>query len=135
MLRSACNSSCHSFPSCQLPSEFVSLSSVPMPSIDLTFVPISLGFTTVLTDDIVRSFRNTECCSSLSSTFAHQEELINVTQGTRCTIPSQRVTSPVSVRVSRDVFLMQISSSRDSDHVFFFLSQRFLGTCQIWKCW
>ena len=45
------------------------LSSVPMPSIDLnlwnrsrpsTFVPISLGFTSVLTDDIVRSFRNTK---------------------------------------------------------------------------
>ena len=45
------------------------LSSVPIPSIDLNlwnrsrpsaFVPISLGFTSFLTDDIVRSFRNTK---------------------------------------------------------------------------
>ena len=59
----------HSSPLHHLPSELVSLSSVPMPSIDLilwnrsrpsAFVPMSLGFTPVLTDDIVRSFRNTK---------------------------------------------------------------------------
>ena len=59
----------HSSPLYHLPGELVSLSSVPMPSIDLNlwnrsrpsaFVPISLGFTSVLTDDIVRSFRNTK---------------------------------------------------------------------------
>ena len=59
----------HSFPSCQLPGELVSLSFVPIPSIDINlqnrsrlnaFVPISLGFTSVLTDDIVSSFRNTK---------------------------------------------------------------------------
>ena len=52
-----------------LPGELVSLSSVPIPSIDLNlwnlsrpsaFVPMSLGFTSVLTDDIVTSFRNTK---------------------------------------------------------------------------
>ena len=52
---------------CQV--HLVSLSSVPMPSIDLNlwnlsrpsaFVPMSLGFTSVLTDDTVRSFRNTK---------------------------------------------------------------------------
>ena len=50
----------HSSPLYQLPSELVSLSSVPMPSIDLNlwnlsrpsaFVPMSLGFTSVLTDE------------------------------------------------------------------------------------
>ena len=55
---------CHSSPLYHLPGELVSLSSVPMPSIDLNlwnlsrpsaFVPMSLGFTSVLTDDIVRS--------------------------------------------------------------------------------
>ena len=55
----------HSSPLYHLPGELVSLSSVPMPSIDLNlwnlsrpsaFVPISLGFTSVLTDDIVKSF-------------------------------------------------------------------------------
>ena len=60
---------CHSSPVYHLPGELVSLSSVPMPSIDLNlwnrsrpsaFVPMSLGFTSVLTDDIVRSFRNTK---------------------------------------------------------------------------
>ena len=60
---------CHSSPLYHLPGELVSLSSVPMPSIDLNlwnlsrpsaFVPISLGFTSVLTDDIVKSFRNTK---------------------------------------------------------------------------
>ena len=59
----------HSSPRNHLPGELVSLSSVPMPSIDLNlwnlsrpsaFVPMSLGFTSVLTDDIVRSFRNTK---------------------------------------------------------------------------
>ena len=49
-----------------LPGELVSLSSVPMPSIDLNlwnlsrpsaFVPMSLGFTSVLTDDIVKKFQ------------------------------------------------------------------------------
>ena len=60
---------CHSFPSWQLPGELVSLSSVSILSIDLdlwnrsrpsAFVPMSLGFTSVLTDDIVSSFRNTK---------------------------------------------------------------------------
>ena len=60
---------CHSSPLYHLPGELVSLSSVPMPSIDLNlwnlsrpsaFVPMSLGFTSVLTDDIVSIFRNTK---------------------------------------------------------------------------
>ena len=60
---------CHSSPLYHLPGELVSLSSVPMPSIDLNlwnrsrpsaFVPMSLGFSSVLTDDIVTSFRNTK---------------------------------------------------------------------------
>ena len=60
---------CHSSPLYHLPGELVSLSSVPMASIDLNlwnrshpsaFVPMSLGFTSVLTDDIVNSFRNTK---------------------------------------------------------------------------
>ena len=60
---------CYSSPLYHLPGELVSLSSVPMPSIDLNlwnlsrpsaFVPMSLGFTSVLTDDIVKSFRNTK---------------------------------------------------------------------------
>ena len=51
------------------PSELVSTSFVPTPNIHLNlwnlsrpsaFVPISLGFTSVLTDDIVSSFRNTK---------------------------------------------------------------------------
>ena len=55
----------HSSPLYHLPSELVS---VPMPSIDVNlwnrsrpsaFVQISLGFTSVLTDDIVSSFWNT----------------------------------------------------------------------------
>ena len=59
----------HSSPLYHLPGELVSISSVPMPSIDLNlrnrsrpsaFVPISLGFMSVLTDDIVSSFRNTK---------------------------------------------------------------------------
>ena len=63
------DSHCHSSPLYHLPGELVSLSSVPMPSIDLNlwnlsrpsaFVPMSLGFTSVLTDDIVKSFRNTK---------------------------------------------------------------------------
>ena len=50
-----------------LPSELVSLCSVPMPNVDLNlwnlsrpsaFVPMSLGFTSVVTYDIVRSFGN-----------------------------------------------------------------------------
>ena len=54
---------CHSSPLYHLPGELVSLSSVPVPSIDLNlwnlsrpsaFVPMSLGFTSVLTDDIVK---------------------------------------------------------------------------------
>ena len=65
-IRSASNSSCHSFPSCQLPGELVS---VPIPNIDLNlynrsrpsaFVPMSLGSTSVLTADIVSSFPNTK---------------------------------------------------------------------------
>ena len=65
---------CRSFdsqssPLYHLPGELVSIRSVPIPSIDLSlwnrsrpsaFVPISLGFTSVLTDDIVRSFRKTK---------------------------------------------------------------------------
>ena len=59
----------HSSPVYHLPGELVSISSVPIPSIDLNlwnrsrpsaFVPFSLGFTSVLTDDIVSSFRNTK---------------------------------------------------------------------------
>ena len=59
----------HSSPLYHLPGELVSISSVPIPSIDLdlwnrsrpsAFVPISLGFTSALTDDTVRSFRNTK---------------------------------------------------------------------------
>ena len=59
----------HSSPLYHLPGELFSLSSVPMPSIDLSlwnrsrpsaFVPISLGFSSVLTDDIVKSVRNTK---------------------------------------------------------------------------
>ena len=59
----------HSSPLYHLPGELASLSSVPMPSIDLNlwnrsrpsaFIPMSLGFTSVLTDDIVKSFRNTK---------------------------------------------------------------------------
>ena len=59
----------HSSPLYHLPGELVSISSVPIPSIDLNlsnrscpsaFVPTSLGLTSVLTDDIVRSFRNTK---------------------------------------------------------------------------
>ena len=55
----------YSSPLYHLPGELVSLSSVPMPSIDLNlwnrsrpsaFVPMSLGFTSVLTDDIVKKF-------------------------------------------------------------------------------
>ena len=58
---------CQSSPLYHLPGELVSISSVPMPSIDLNlwnlsrpsaFVPMSLGFTSVLTDDIVKSFRS-----------------------------------------------------------------------------
>ena len=63
------DSHCHSSPLYHLPGDLVSLSSVPMPSIDLNlwilsrpsaFVPMSLGFTSVLTDDIVKSFRDTK---------------------------------------------------------------------------
>ena len=63
---------CHSSPLYHLPGELVSLSSVPMPSIDLNLwnlsrpsavVPMSLGFTSVLTDDIVKSFRNAKSSS------------------------------------------------------------------------
>ena len=63
------DSQSHSSPLYHLPGELVSLSSVPIPSIDLNlwnrsrpsaFVPMSLGFTSVLTDDIVRSFPNTK---------------------------------------------------------------------------
>ena len=59
----------HSSPLYHLPGELVSLGSVPMPSIELNlwnrsrpsaFVPMSLGLTSVLTDDIVESFRNTK---------------------------------------------------------------------------
>ena len=59
----------HASPLYHLPGELVSISSVSIPSIDLNlwnrsrpsaFDPISLGFTSVLTDDIVRSFRSTK---------------------------------------------------------------------------
>ena len=61
------DSQSHSSPLYHLPGELVSFSSVP--SIDLNlwnrsrpsaFVPMSLGFTSVLTDDIIGSFRNTK---------------------------------------------------------------------------
>ena len=80
---------------------------------------------------------------SFSSTFNRQGKLIHVTQGTRCALPCHRVTSPVSIRISRDVFQgltqvirfqcryrqveFQVSCS-------FQVSQRFLGSCQICKC-
>ena len=59
----------HSSPLYHLPGELVSISSVPIPCIDLNlwnlsrpsaFVPISLGFASVLTGDIARNFRNTK---------------------------------------------------------------------------
>ena len=64
----------HSSPLYHLPGELVSLSSVPIPSIDLNlwnlsrpsaFVPISLGFTSVLTDDIVKSFRKNQILNEI----------------------------------------------------------------------
>ena len=42
--------------------------------------------------------------SPLSSTFTRQEKLINITQSTRCAFPRHWITSPVSVRISRDAF-------------------------------
>ena len=63
------DSNSHSSPLYHLPGELHSLSSVPIPSIDLNlwnrsrpsaFVPIALGFISVSTDDIVSSFRNTK---------------------------------------------------------------------------
>ena len=56
---------CHSSPLYHLPGELVSLRSIPMPSIDLNLwnlsrpIPMSLGFTSFLTDDIDKSFRKT----------------------------------------------------------------------------
>ena len=63
----ACDFSCHSFPSYHVPGELVSTNSVSIPSIGLilqnrsrqsAFVPISLG--SVLIADIVSSFRSTK---------------------------------------------------------------------------
>ena len=63
------DSQSNSSPLYHLPGALVSISSVPIPSIDLNlwnrsrlsaFVPMPLGFTSVLTDDIVKSFRNTK---------------------------------------------------------------------------
>ena len=75
----------------------------------------------------------------LSSTFTRQEKLINVTQCARCAFPRHWITSPVSVRMSRDLFQglvqviwfqcryrqveIQLSCS-------FQISQHSLGTCQ-----
>ena len=73
-----------------------------------------------------------------------KETLINVTQGARCALPRHRVTSPVCIRISRDVFqsLAQVvrfrCRYRQREIQFtcsFHISQRFLGTCQICKCW
>ena len=75
--------------------------------------------------------------------FARQEKLSHVTQGTRCALSSHRVTSPVSMKISRDVFqvLAQVVwfPTRYRQEGFqvacsFQVSQRFLGTCQICKC-
>ena len=200
----------HSSSLYHLSDELVSLSSVPMSSIDLNlwnrshpsaFVPMSLGITSVLTDDIVKSFRNTKswmnrnlvwmcfilrlapcfvaiaravllsalacikndssmtfifACARinstdnapkayisdfpldkatvpLSSTFTRQQKSINVTQSARCAFPRHWITGPYSVRISRDMFRyrqieIQFSCS-------FQISQHFLGTCQICKCW
>ena len=63
------DSQSHSLPLFHLPDGLVSISCVSIRGIDLNlwnrsrpsaFVPISLGFTSVLTDDIVSSFRNTK---------------------------------------------------------------------------
>ena len=42
--------------------------------------------------------------SPLSSTFTRQEKLILLAQGTTCALSSHWVTSPISIRISRDVF-------------------------------
>ena len=81
--------------------------------------------------------------SSLSSTFARQEKLIHVAQGTRCALSSHGVTSPVSIRIFFDVFqvLAQVVRFpiryRQEEFQFtrsFQTSQHFLGTCHICKC-
>ena len=65
IIRSACNSSLSLVP---VVKKLVSLSSIPIPKIDPDLwnrsrpsacVPMSLGLTSVMTDDIVSSFRNT----------------------------------------------------------------------------
>ena len=81
--------------------------------------------------------------SSLSSTFARQEKLINVTQTTRCAFPRHWFTSPNSISVSRDAFQGLVQAIRfqcrycEKEIQFtcsFQISQCFLGTCQICKC-
>ena len=68
-ISSTCNLSCYPHSSYQFPGEQVSTSSSPNPSIarirqdrsrPTAFVPMSLLFTSVLTADIVGSFRNTK---------------------------------------------------------------------------
>ena len=80
----------------------------------------------------------------LSSTFTRQEKLTNVTQSARCVFPRHWVTSPVSIRISRNVFqgIVQVvrfqCRYRQVEIQFscsFQISQHFLGTCQICKCW
>ena len=75
---------------------------------------------------------------------SRQEKLINVTQSARCAFPRHWITSPVSVRITRDVVqgLVQVirfqCRYRQIEIQFlcsFQISQHFLGTCQICKCW
>ena len=72
-----------------------------------------------------------------------RRSLVNVTQGTRCVLLRHPVTSPVSLKISRDVFqgLAQVLRFRCRCRwvefrvtCSFQASQRFLGTCQICKC-
>ena len=73
----------------------------------------------------------------LSSTFTRQEKLINVTQCARCGFLRHWITSPVSVRISRDVFQCLVQfiwfqcRYRQVEIQFscsFQISQHFLGT-------
>ena len=79
-----------------------------------------------------------------SSPFTRQEKLINVTQSARSAFPRHLVTGPVSIIISVDVFegLVQVirfqCRYRQVEIQFtcsFQISQHFLGTSQICKCW
>ena len=78
------------------------------------------------------------------ATFTRQEKLINETQCARCAFPRDWFTGPVSVSMSRDVFqgLVQVirfqcryGQKEIQFTCSFQISQHFLGTCQICKCW